>query len=69
MEWKLLKIRDVLPPLGSVEAERTEVIHLHCTPEERTLIERKAKLRAGGNVNAYILGLVKFGRSSAEKNS
>lgn len=52
---------------ASLKARRTEIIHLHCTPEERELIERAAEIRAGGNVDAYLLSLVKFVESVAAK--
>lgn len=56
-----MKIKDMLPPSGSAKFERSEVIQLHCTPEERAMIAREAAVRAGGNVDAFLLGVVKFG--------
>lgn len=65
-----MRFVDVLVPDRSNKSRRTETIQLHCTPEERELIEHEATLRAGGNVDAYLLGLVKFGWSFvAEKNT
>ena len=50
----------------SIKPLRTEIIQLHCTPEERALIQREATVRAGGNVDAYLLSLVKFVKLTSE---
>lgn len=51
-----------------IKARRTEIIFLHCTPEERALIEHAAALRARGNVDAYLLSVVKLVEGEAKKS-
>lgn len=54
---------------STTKTARTEVIQLHCTPDEKAMIEREAALRAGGNVDVLMLSVFKFFLSEVKKRT